>query len=203
MNIFGAIKKSINSDLNKPLDVILGEIQRTVDNSRVASRKIRAVVGVPYNETVDNQVINTSDPALLSISGSGRILEIVPLTSETSGYIKFGTVLLTVDGSIVFNSKTIFGGSLSDYKGIYVLTNTDTHKSTVMYCDLFTDNGTHYVDTNPFLRINLNTYTSVQSTLIAPHGVPFNNGFEIRMTQSSAETSVDTHGVVVVYELYE
>ena len=96
-----------------------------------------------------------------------------------------------------------FGGAGSDYKGIYVLTDTDNHKSTFMYCDLFDDRGTHYIDVNPSLRINVSTYTSVQSTLIAPHGIPFNDGFEIRMTQSSATTSINTHGFVVVYEIYE
>lgn len=202
MSIWAEIKKSINSDLNKPLDVTLGEIQNAVDKSRVARKKVQKVTGIPYNATYTSQVITADDTALISVPGAGRILHILPLSSEANGGVKFGTVLLTVDNEIAFNGKIIFATSTSEHKGLYVLTNTDNHKSTLIYSDMFSDQGTFYIDVNPFLRINASAYNTVQSTLIEPLGLPFKNGFEIKMTQAF-ETNTTKYGFVVVYELYE
>lgn len=203
MNIFAAIKKAINSDLNKPLNVTLAEIQGAVNNSRAASRNVRSAIGVPYNATVDSQVITDNDTALVSVAGAGRILQILPLCDNGNGGTKIGTALLTVDGETVFNAKTIFATMSSELKGLYILNDIDINNSTLIYCDLFSESGIFYIDANTFLKINPENYSRVQSTLIAPQGVPFNNGFELKMTQSVGATANNTLGVVVVYELYE
>lgn len=202
MSIWAEIKKSINSNLNKPLDVTLGEIQGAVNNSRVTYKKVQKVIGVPYNADHSNQVITNSDAPLLSVTGKGRILQILPLSSESNGGAKFGTALVTVDNKIVFNGRTIFATLSTENRGLYILTNTDNHKSLMIYCDMFSNSYTFYIDVNPYMRIDTDSYNAIQSTLIEPFGLPFNNGFEIRMTQAF-ETNETKYGFVVVYELYE
>ena len=78
MNIFAAIKKAINSNLDKPLNITLDEIKASVGKGNSASRKVKTVVGVPYNATNKSQVLTTNDTPVFSIEGKGRILQILP-----------------------------------------------------------------------------------------------------------------------------
>lgn len=204
MGIWAEIKKSINSNLNKPLDITLGEIQNTVDKARVAHRKIEIAYGVPYNATDNAQVLTVNDSPIVSISGAGRILQVIPVSTISTNGMKNGTVLLSVDNEIVFNARVSYCTSVSDLKGYYILTNTDNHKRSYMYCDVFSATSLLCVDTYPFLRTNpSDNFANIASTLIEPLGLPFNDGFEIRLSQSAGGGYIDSLGVIVIYELYE
>ena len=99
MNIFAAIGMVLNSNLNKPLNITLDEIQESVDNAHKVTRYVKTTVGIPYNTTYNKQVISESDSPVFSIEGNGRILQILPICNHNANS-RVGTVLLTVDGEI-------------------------------------------------------------------------------------------------------
>ena len=199
MNIFAAIKKAINSDLDKPLNITLDEIQSVIN--RKPSYKVFETLGIPYNATNNTQVLSEADAPVFSVEGAGRILQIVPVTNN-SGSSKYGTVLLTVDGNTVINNKVNYGSSGSDYPGQFIADTFLESGNRSIYTDLFTAGGSIFLSRTASGRGNVETYSDKATGIFNPTGIPFNNGFELRLTQSMS-TTVNKTGVIVVYELYE
>lgn len=201
MNIFAAIKKAINSNLNKPLDVTLGEIQTSVNNVRKASRKVVEMVGIPYNTTTNEQVLTNDDEPIFSVNGSGRILQIVPITNQGAAD-RYGTVLLNIDGDIVINNRVNYAGSASDRAGNYIADTFLESGTNSIYTDCFASGGSVYASRMRSLRANVDTYSNRTTGVFDPNGIPFNKKFELRLTQAIL-TDTSKVGVIVVYELYE
>ena len=200
MNIFAAIKKTINSNLNKPLDITLSEIKTSV--GRKPTHKVAEFLGVPYNATYNAQVLTTADEPIFSVNGSGRILRIIPVTKSGSSD-KFGTVLLTVDGDIVINNKVTYAMNTSSYPGNYIVDTFLESSTGTIYTDIFTAGGLVYASRTASCRANVDTYSDKSTGIFNPNGIPFNNGFELRLSQAMDEMSNSKTGVIVVYELYE
>lgn len=198
MNILAAIGMCINSNLKKPLDITLNEIQTSIN--RKATRNVAEVLGVPYNATYNAQILTTADDPIFSVNGSGRILQIIPVTNSSSSD-KFGTVLLTVDGNIVINNKVTYAMSASNYPGNYIVDTFLESGNGTIYTDIFSSGGLVYASRSASCRANVDTYSDKSTGIFNPNGIPFNNGFELRLSQSMGETSVVKTGVIVVYEL--
>jgi hypothetical protein len=204
MNIFAVVKKAINSNLNKPLDITLDEIQATVNNIRKASRKVVEFKNIPYNASSDTQVLTTANEPIFSVSGSGRILQIIPVSNLSGSTGRYGTVLLNVDGDTVINNRITYATGTSDYAGIYIVdTDSGTGGSTSIYTDIFASGGSVYVNRSRTCRANTDTYSNRSTGIYDPNGIPFSNRFDLRVTQAISSSSIDKVGVIVVYELYE
>ena len=202
MAIWAEIKKAINSNLNKPLDVTLGEIQTSVNNLHVTHRRVQVALGAIYNNTINSRVITETDQPVISVTGKGRILQILPISSDASGS-KNGTALFTVDGKITYNGRISYATESQSIPGTYMLTDTDNRKYNYVVSNIFKSNGAFHMNVYPFLKGDLDDFIGTAVTLIEPFGLPFNNGFEIKLTQNDGQNYVDTLGVLVVYELYE
>lgn len=200
MNIFAAIKKAINSNLDKPLNITLDEIQTSVN--RKATRKVVEFVGVPYNATSNAQVLSEADAPIFSVEGSGRILQIIPATNY-SGADKYGTVLLHVDGDIAINNRVTYATSASNYPGVYIVDNFLESGNSTIYTDIFTSGGLLYLSRTRSCRANVDTFSDKVTGIFDPNGIPFKNRFELRLTQAMATSATTKVGVIVVYELYE
>lgn len=199
MNIFAAIKKAINSDLNKPLNITLGEIQASVNNVRKASRHVAIVTDIPYNSDVTQQILTTADPAVLSVAGSGRILQMIPICDNSAK--RSGTVLLSIDDEIILNSSVAYSYGASDTLGNMLI--AQSNNDTVIRCAVFSSAYTsYYFNVYPAIRASAEIFMSSSLTLVSTVGIPFKNGFDLRLTQSVSSTGQKA-GVVVVYELYE
>ena len=199
MNIFAAIKKAINSNLDKPLNITLNEIQTSVN--RKAYRKVKTVVGVPYNTTYANQVISESDNPIFSVEGKGRILQILPICNQNANS-RVGTVLLTVDDEIILNNKVQYSHSAGDTPGFVIVNNTYDPTNVSVVTTAFGASNSHYFNYSTILREDSSTYDTHSSGIITLTGIPFENGFDIKLTQA-VSSDVNKAGVIVVYELYE
>lgn len=200
MNIFGAIKKSINSDLTKPLDITLNEIQETIN--RKATRKVKVITGIPHNTTYNAQVITTTDEPVFSINGSGRILQILPICGQSSTS-RYGTVLLSVDGEILLNNQVQYSYSASDTTG-YVIVNDTYYPSSNFstYTTAFGTSTSYYFGYSSILQEDSSTFTKSYKAIISPVGIPFKNNFNLKLTQTAFSDTTKA-GVVIVYELYD
>ena len=201
MNIFAAIKKAINSNLDKPLNITLDEIKASVGKGNSASRKVKTVVGVPYNATNKSQVLTTNDTPVFSIEGKGRILQILPICNQNANS-RVGTVLLTVDGEIILNNGVQYSHPASDTTGLAIVNNVYYPTNVSVITTAFGASNSHYFGYSMILREDASTFDSHNSAIIALTGIPFENGFDLRLTQAIS-TDVNKAGVIVVYELYE
>ena len=201
MNIFAAIKKAINSNLNKPLDITLSEIQDSVNNIRRVTYHIETVIGVPYNATHSTQVINTNDDSIFSINGKGRILQVLPICNQNSNS-RIGTVLLTVDGEILLNNKVQYSYPASDTTGLAIVNNTYYPTNVSVISTAFGGSNSFYFGYSSILRSDPTTFDTHNSAIITPIGIPFKNNFDIKLTQAIT-SDINKIGVLVVYELYE
>lgn len=199
MSIWAEIKKSINSNLNKPLNITLDEIQTSVN--RKATRKVEIVVGVPYNEIYREQVLTINDTPVFSIEGNGRILQILPICNYNYNS-RVGTVLLTVDGEIVLNNGAQYSHPSSDNSGMVIVNNTYYPTNISLITTAFGSSNSHYFNYSMILREDASTFDMHNSAIITLTGIPFKNGFDIRLTQTIS-TDINKAGVIVVYELYE
>lgn len=201
MNIFAVVKKSINSNLNKPLDVTLDEIKTLMESTRV-TRKVVTPTGIPYVKDNNAQVLTLDSAPFLSIGGRGRILQIMPVSSQSSDNSMTGTTLLTVDDEIVLNNGVKFASSGIDGECIVnqtVVSSRNTVSSQIFGTAIeFGLKATKMYTggTNP-------TFNSGEYAIVAQDGIPFNQGFEIRMTQDASQNNPEKFGIIVVYELYE
>lgn len=199
MNILGAIGKFINSDLHKPLNITLNEIQNSVNK---ATRRVKIITGIPYNATYDNQVITTTDEPIVSITGSGRILQILPICNQNSNS-RNGTVLLTVDGEILFNNAMRYSYSASDATGHVIVNDTYyTSGSFSVSATAFGSSSSYYFGNTMILQEDSSTFIKSNKSIVSSVGIPFKNNFDIRLTQAIS-TDTTKAGVIVVYELYE
>lgn len=202
MNIFAVVKKAINSNLDKPLDVTLGEIHQSVLQKNSPKRIVDSVVGVPYNATHNAQVLSLNDAPVFSVEGSGRILQVIPVSKASVTGVKQGTAFLTVDDEIIINNMIKYASTASNYNGCYIVDYVDTHLRSAIYSDIFGSSAIYYVSPTDTFFGDVSIFSTTCCSVVAPNGVPFKNGFEIRLTQSASETITDA-GVIVVYELYE
>lgn len=201
MNIFAAIKKAINSDLDKPLNITLNEIRDSVNNGHKITRHVETVVGIPYNATYNSQVINASDEPVFSIEGSGRILQILPVCNQNINS-RAGTVLLTVDGETLLNNNARYSYSASDTNGIVIVNDTYNPTTISIVSTAFGASNTYYFGYSTILRNDSSAFDTHYSSIITPIGIPFKNKFDIKLTQAIS-TDVAKVGVIVIYELYE
>ena len=205
MNIFAAIKATINSNLKKPLDLTLEEIKTAIsENSGGVPKSTRHVVeilGVPYNAETATQVLTTADDPIYSVEGSGRILQIVPATQTSS--TRNGTTLLTIDGDIAINNKVNFCGVGSDTSGTYIVDTFFNISAILVYTDIFSAGGGVYAKGSQSFRSNVHTYSDRATGICVPNGIPFKNGFELRLTQAMGSSYENKSGVIIVYELYD
>lgn len=202
MNIFAAIKKAINSNLDKPLDITLDEIKSDVKSLKKTITMNIFAGGVPYNTTYDQQVLSESDAPLLSIEGTGRILAIIPIVKTSSGATTNGTSLITVDNNIIHNSRVRYSTPSSSQSGILIL-GPDISSTTMVYLSAFDTYTAYHMNASSVKVLSQNaSYSGNDTGIIAPYGVPFNQRVDIRLTQAT-QTDTSKVGVVVVYELYE
>ena len=201
MNIFAALQMLVNSNAKKPLNITLDEIQASVNSVRKATRKIGVVKGITYNTNYDSQVLSVLDEPIISIEGSGRILQIIPVTNTNAGS-RLGTVLFTVDGEILLNNRARYCYPASDATGTDIVGDTYYPTNPSFVSNLFGTSTTFYRGYSAIFREDSNTFATNISSIVTPNGVPFKNGFELRLSQAitTDETKV---GVIVVYELYE
>lgn len=202
MNIFAAIKKAINSNLDKPLNITLDEIKTSVDNVRKATRHMGKVVGIPYNTTTDRQVLNASDAPILSVNGSGRIIQVIPIFFGSPSSAVKGTALISVDDTIIVNTNARFATTSNTYEGYCLIDYTDNRSVARVYSDLSGSVQGYYINNPVHYLGDATNFVNMTGGIIAPNGVPFKNNFELRLTQA-VSTSSNTLGVIVVYELYE
>lgn len=206
MNIFAAIKKAINSNLNKPLNITLDEIKTEINDIRgdfcKSTRKVINKIGVPYNTNHTSKVITNSDTPIVSVNGVGRILEIIPVTKYTSSGEKNGTASIIIDGADVLNCPVTYAGKTSDTSGIRLVDYIDNHKNSSFCADIFGNTDYYYVSTTPGVLANPSAFFNKRITLVTPNGIPFKHGFSIRLTQTMSQ-DITLTGVIVVYELYE
>lgn len=198
MNIFAAIKKAINSNLDKPLNITLDEIQGSIGK---ATRKVKTVVGIPYNATNKSQVLTLNDTPVFSIEGKGRILQILPICNYNANS-RVGTVLLTVDGEILLNNGAQYSHPSSDLSGLAIVNNVYYPTNVSVITTAFGASNSHYFGYSMILREDASTFDTHNSAIITLAGIPFKNGFDLRLTQAIS-TDVNKAGVIVVYELYE
>lgn len=201
MNIFAALQMLVNSNPNKPLDIKLDEVQAEVGNLRKATRKVKTIAGVPYNATNKSQVLTTDDTPVFSVEGSGRILQILPICNYNANS-RVGTVLLTVDDEIILNNGAQYSHPASDTPGVVIVNNTYYPTSISVVAPVFGSSNSHYFGYSMILRENASTFDTHNSAIISPTGVPFKNGFDLRLTQAITSDTTKV-GVIVVYELYE
>ena len=200
MNIFAAIKKAINSDLDKPLNITLNEIKTDVNNLKNLKRKVVTAVNVPNNSTTASQVLSLSSAPVVSVDGSGRLLHVIPIINASSTGEKTGTGLITVDDEILLNSKVQYADLGTYHKGIALV---DVGNSmTTISSDMFGSPTSFTLTNGTPLFSKINTYSSTVVSVISPNGVPFKNGFKIRLTHATS-ANTENVGVIVVYELYE
>lgn len=201
MTIFAAIKKAINSNLNKPLDLTLGEIQTSVDAIHDVKRKIKTVVGIPYNATNKEQVITLNDTPVFSVTGKGRILQILPVCNYNANS-RVGTVMLSVDGEVVLNNGAQYSHPSSDMTGLAIVNNVYYPTNVSVITTAFGASNTHYFGYSMILREDSSTFDTHNSAIVSLTGIPFVNGFELRLTQAIS-SDINRAGVIVVYELFE
>ena len=200
MSIWAEIKKAINSDLNKPLNVTLDEIKAGMSSFRKASRVVANITGVPYNTTYQSQVLTLDDAPIVSVEGAGRILQIIPVVNNVNHATRNGTVLLTVDEEILLNNKVGYSASASDKAGNFIV--SDTSNTIPISTNIFGSHSTFYFSNSPTFVADSSKFFNYNAGLISPVGIPFKYGFELRMSQAM-ETNTKGVGVIVVYELYE
>lgn len=201
MNILAAIQMLVNSNPEKPLNVTLDEINDSIGEVRKATRKVKTVVGIPYNATNKSQVLTLDDTPVFSIEGHGRILQILPICNQNSNS-RVGTVLLTVDGEIILNNGTQYSYPSSDMTGLAIVNNVYHPTNVSVISTAFGASNYHYFGYSMILREDASTFDTHNSAIITLTGIPFKNGFDIRLTQAIS-TDTNKAGVIVVYELYE
>lgn len=202
MNIFAAIKKAINSNLDKPLNITLDEIKSDVKSVNKITTMNVCAVGVPYNTTYDKQILSESDAPVLSIEGVGRILAIFPVVKSTSGGTTHGTSLITVDNNIIHNSRIRYSSYSTSQAGMAIL-GPDFTTATAVVLNAFDATTAYYIN-SPTIKVLGHdvAFTSNDTGILTPRGVPFNQKVDIRLTQAT-QSDTSKAGVVVVYELYE
>lgn len=203
MNIFAVVKKAINSDLNKPLNITLDEIKNSLasGNDKI-TRKIVEVIGVPYNSTYASQVLTMDDEPVLSVNGRGRILRIIPVSNKNVTSTVYGTTILTVDDKTLLNNSVEFASTANSYAGKYMVDTVEKRSNTNVSINAFGANKFCQVE-SPNIRFGeVDSFISNRIGVIEPNGVNFERGFEIRLTQAISNTPND-YGVIVIYELYE
>lgn len=203
MNIFAVVKKAINSNLDKPLNITLDEIKSDVANLGKLTRKVVTAVGVPYNSTYNASVLSLDDEPVLSIEGVGRILSILPIIKTPSNSLTVGTALITVDDEIVLNSITRFASTGAGYTGKYLVNYNDNVSYDNVIVDAFDTTSKYYVDSVTTLSLGSPTFSNDLTCIVAPNGLLFKQKVDIRLTQNGNENAPNNAGVVVVYELYE
>lgn len=200
MSIWAEIKKSINSNLNKPLNITLDEIKSDVTNLKKPLRKVLSVTGVPRNTTYSSQVLTLDDDPIVSIDGIGRIIQVIPIANSSPSNTLYGTTLVTIDDDIVINSEIRYASKSSSGKGSFIIDYTERDDDTC-YSSIFGTATGFYLSSGGKV-VGESNFINNDATLIAPIGVPFLNKFEIRLTQNITTKPEDV-GVIVVYELYE
>lgn len=206
MNIFAVVKKAINSDLNKPLNITLDEIKNSLssvpsENKKVV-RKVAKVRGIPYNEIYESQVLSLDDEPVLSVKGSGRVLQIFPVFSRNISANKYGTALVTVDDNIIVNNEVRYITTQSGFNGYPLVDCVNTHVGGKFTSDIFGEIKNFFITLSEESIGDSQAFSTKFLSIINPLGIPFKNGFDIRLSQFASETPEDV-GVIVVYELYE
>lgn len=202
MNIFAVVKKAINSNLNKPLNITLDEIKEMVSTPTI-KRKVATATGIPYVKDNNAQVLTTSDTPILSVNGRGRILQIIPVSSNKADNGQTGTTLFSVDGEILLNNGVKFASS--GIAGEYIVNQNVLLNYEYDYVNtlLFGTAIEFWVKASKtFVGGNNPAFNIGEFGIIEKDGIPFNQGFDIRMTQDSTNAP-EKFGVIVVYELYE
>lgn len=202
MNIFAVVKKAINSNLDKPLNITLDEIKADTGKVGKATRIVTLVKSVPNNATYNAQVLTLDDEALLSVNGSGRILHVLPLANLSGSMGRNGTALITVDDNVIFNNAIQFSFPSSDRQGYSIINQVGYTGNMSINTDSFGSLGSFYFTNSQQFRDDCSTFVASTSGIYAPSGIPFKNKFEIRLTQTMT-TDIEKVGVFVVYELYE
>ena len=200
MNIIAALQMLVNNNPRKPLNEQLDELK---DSTQKKCRRIVTnAVGIPYVKATGDQLITLEDNPVLSIEGSGRILQVIPVYKNSPSDNKWGTALLTIDDDIIFNGSIKYAAGSSSYKGYYIVDYTEDHYRSGFSSNIFGAYKSFDLESISVFIGDMITYQSNSTMLVAPLGIPFKNDFKIRMTQSEG-TTVDNFGVIVVYELYE
>lgn len=201
MNIFAVVKKAINSNLDKPLNITLDEIKNLVEKPTKITRKVKTATGIPYVKDNNAQVLTTDSEPILSVNGRGRILQIIPVSSNKADNGQTGTTLFSVDGEILLNNGVKFSSNGIDGECIVNQTVITSHE--YVNTLLFGTAIEFWVKASKMYTGNVNpTFNIGEFGIIAKDGIPFNQGFDIRMTQDSTNAP-EKFGVIVVYESYE
>lgn len=210
MNIFAVVKKAINSNLDKPLDVVLGEIKSAVSNVNTKVSKVnkaRLIVsselGATYNATVNTHVLRVTDDPLFSVSGVGRIFQVIPVYIGTGTSTLKGTAMMTIDDDVVFNNQVRLCTKTTDNYGFYMVDTVYGRTKTTVEVSLSGEKHTIYTYGSGVCMGSPMDFGTNNVGIIAPQGVPFVDNFKIRMTQSVSNDASQFIGVIVVYELYE
>lgn len=202
MNIFAVVKKCINSNLDKPLNITLDEIKNSLSGGSNSSLVYKTItkVGIPYNAISSSKVLTEDDTPIVSVSGRGRIIQIIPMSDKGNTDVR-GTTLFTVDGKILLNNNVQFAST--GVAGRYLVDYADHHESDTVYSDIFGKAET-YKTAGTGARVgDVISFGSSPRAVIVPNGIAFKNGFELRLTQSYQANSTALFGVIVIYELYE
>lgn len=198
--------KKINSDMNKPLNELIEE-QKQSANVNLMSAKIN---GINYSATSTEEALgDKNENLIMSVSGSGRILWMIPFFNGTYGIS--GVARLKMDGKRLFckscsycsNSDANFGyplfsetfDSFGNSKRKFQVPN-DNHTSMLTY--VLQEGG--YFSTQGNIE---NEFVMSKYPLYLPGGLYFNDGFELEAIQNSNNNLIQNCGFFVGYELYE
>ena len=88
------------------------------------------------------------------------------------------------------------------FNGHPIVDYTTTHIDNHIVSNIFGENTDYYLEVEEELIGDNQSFGESFQSIITPHGIPFKNGFEIKMTQSTSETP-EHSGVIVVYESYD
>lgn len=199
MNFFAVIKKCINSNLDKPLNVTLDEIRTLTPK---VTHMIESAVGVLYNTTYSAQVLTMDDEPIFSVNGRGRILQIIPVSNKNVTSTVYGTTILTVDDKTVLNNSIEFASTANSYAGKCLVDAVEKRDDTSISVNVFGEDKFCKI-VSPNIRLgDVTSFIANRLGIVNPNGVSFERGFELRMSQAVSNTPND-YGVVVVYDLYE
>lgn len=193
--------KKINSDMNKPLNELITE-QKQSANVTLMSNQIN---GINYSATSTEEALgDKNENLIMSVSGSGRILWMIPFFDGTS--MVSGVTRLKMDGKRLFckscrycsESNTNFGYPLFSE-------NFDAFGSSKKNIQ-GANNKKYFLQEGGYFSTQgniSNEFVMSEYPLYLPGGLYFNDGFELEAIQKGNDNIRKNVGFFVGYELYE
>lgn len=198
--------KKINSDMSKPLNELIAE-QKQFANVTLMSNQIN---GINYSATSTEEALgDKNENLIMSVSGSGRILWMIPFFDGTSRLS--GVARLKMDGKRLFCKSCLYCSESSTNYGYSLFSETfESLGSSTRRVYTANDNYT----SEKIYQLHHGGYYSMQGNisnefvisnvpLYLPGGLYFNDRFELEAIQTGNDNIRKNAGFFVGYELYE